>query len=89
MGGESDQVIIGAAEEKLKTVYQAMDAALAHSPYLSGTELTLADLAFVQYTDFLLQSKCEHLVFFFEHVRRWWHGISQRDSYKNPLSAIS
>lgn len=89
MGGESDQAIIGAAEEKLRTVYQVMDATLAASPYLAGSELTLADLAFVQYTDFLLQCKCEHLVFSFEHVRGWWHRMSQRDSYKNPLSAIS
>lgn len=89
MGGETDHAVVGAAEENLKVVYRAMDAALEHSTYLAGEQVSLADLAFVQYTDFLLQAKCENLIFGHEIVRRWWHLMAQRESYKNPLQTIN
>ena len=88
MGGQPDLAVIGSSEEKLAVVYQAMDAQLARGQYLAGGAVTLADLAFVQYTDFLLQAKCEQLVFAHENVRRWWHAMSQRESYKNTLRPI-
>ncbi|RON06639.1 hypothetical protein BK659_20325 [Pseudomonas brassicacearum] len=87
-GGQSDLSIIQEAEEKLKAVYSAMDKTLENSSFLAGEELTLADLAFVQYTDYLLQAKCESVVFAHDNIRRWWHALSQRASYKNPLAMI-
>lgn len=87
-GGEPDESAIKEASEVLKIVYKTMHDELENSEYLAGNDVSLADISFVQYTDYLLQAKCENIVFEHENVRRWWHKMSQRDSYTNLLNVI-
>lgn len=88
-GGETNLAVVKEAEEKLDAVYAAMDRALGEErTFLVGHSFSLADLVFVQYTDYLLKAQSENLVLKYENVRRWWHGVTQRDSYKAPLSVI-
>ncbi|AQT08657.1 glutathione S-transferase [Pseudomonas protegens] len=88
-GGQTDQAVVKEAEEKLNAIYAAMDRAIGEEGrFLVGDSLSLADLAFVQYTDYILKAQSESIVFNYENVRRWWYGLTQRESYKDPLSVI-
>lgn len=89
MGAQPDMAVIGNAEEKLTAVFHAMETQLERSDYLAGDAVTLADLSFVPYTDFLLQAQCESLVFVHKNLRRWWCAMSLRESYRNMLRPIS
>ncbi|CRM43735.1 Dichloromethane dehalogenase [Pseudomonas sp. 24 E 13] len=88
-GGETDLAVVKEAEEKLDAIYAAIDRAIGEEgTFLVGHSLSLADLAFVQYTDYILKAQSESIVFKYENVRRWWYNLTQRDSYKDPLSVI-
>lgn len=87
-GGQPDQAAIKEASEVLKVIYKAMHDELENSEYLAGDEVSLADISFVQYTDYLLKAQCESIVFEHENVRRWWHKMTQRDSYTKLLDVI-
>lgn len=87
-GGETNEVVVNESCEALKIIYKSMNDELEKSEYLAGDEVSLADISFVQYTDYLLKAQCETIVFEHENVRRWWHKMTQRDSYKKLLDVI-
>ncbi len=87
-GGQPDEAAIKEASDALNVIYKTMNGELENSEYLAGDEVTLADISFVQYTDYLLKAQCESIVFDHENVRRWWHKMTQRDSYTKLLDVI-
>ncbi len=87
-GGETNEAAVKEACEVLKVIYKTMHDELEKSEYLAGDEVSLADISFVQYTDYLLKAQCESVVFEHENVRRWWHKMTQRESYSKLLDVI-
>lgn len=73
--------------EKIDTAFGVLDKHLAKSKFLVGDHFTLADLVFLPYTFYLLQSPgLEHSLDKHTHVKAWWDIISARPAWKVATS---
>ncbi len=59
-----------------------IDEALASSPFLAGKELTLADITWMPYVDYLFPSGEGALVTSRKNVAAWWERVSSRPAWK-------
>jgi glutathione S-transferase len=69
----------GAGLEKALTV---MEERLAKSPFLAGSELTLADVCFMPYIEYVMGTPVKDTFAKFPHVTAWWKKISERPAWR-------
>lgn len=71
-----------AAGKALTTTLEVMDKQLAKTPYLAGNDLTLADIVFMPYIDYIMATPAKELITKHPHVTAWWNKISERPTWK-------
>ncbi|MBX3200942.1 MAG: glutathione S-transferase N-terminal domain-containing protein [Labilithrix sp.] len=77
-----EPAVLEAATKALETTTAVMDAQLAKTPFLVGQDLTLADICFMPYVDYLMATPAKELFAKHPHVMAWWTRVSDRASWK-------
>lgn len=90
MGFPSDEKLIKESEEKLAAVLDVYEAHLSKSKYLAGDFVSLADLAHLPFTDYLVGPIGKaYMIKDRKHVSAWWDDISSRPAWKETLEKYS
>lgn len=79
---EQTPEVLKAAAEKLDLAFGVLDRQLASQPFLTGESLSLADLCFAPYLEYLTSSPAASQIAEHAHVARWWAAISARPAWK-------
>lgn len=80
-GGTPDEDKVNAAVAPAKTALEAIESLTVGSPYLLGTELSIADLYLIPVFAYLSQTpEYETTIAQAPKLRAWWNQISQRPS---------
>ncbi|HEX3852113.1 MAG TPA: glutathione binding-like protein [Polyangiaceae bacterium] len=82
---EQTPEVLKAAGEKLDTVYAIMDAQLAKHPFLAGNTLTIADICFAPYLEYLTLTPAAGKLADHPHVAAWWSAISERPAWRKTV----
>ena len=52
------------------------------SPFLAGDHLTLADICFMPYVEYLMGTPVKETIAKFPHVTAWWNKASERPTWQ-------
>ena len=74
------------AAKSLETALGAMDKRLAESPYLAGDAITLADIGYMPYVDYAMNTPAKAIFEKFPNVMAWWKRVSERPTWRKATS---
>ena len=77
-----EAAVLEAAGKGLETALGVMETRLARSPFLVGDQLSLADVCFMPYIEYLMGTPVKETFAKFPHVASWWNKISERPTWK-------
>jgi glutathione S-transferase len=70
-----------AAEAKLKDALGVMDAHLAKNTYFAGDQFSIADISFMPYVGYAIQTKVKDAFAGYPNVMAWWNRVSERPTW--------
>jgi len=83
-GGKPDAAKIEEAKKKLAPAILVLDTHLGKGgPHLVGDSFTLADISFMPYLGYFLQTPEKDVVLSHKNVAAWWKRISERPAWKS------
>jgi glutathione S-transferase len=78
---QQDPAVLEAAGKALDHVCTVMDKQLSSTPYLAGAEFTLADVCFMPYLEYVMNTPAKEIVEKHAPVMAWWKKISARPTW--------
>ncbi|KAL6608208.1 hypothetical protein ACP70R_041271 [Stipagrostis hirtigluma subsp. patula] len=88
IGGARDQRVVDESVGKLRAVLEVYEARLSQSAYLAGDSLSLADLAHVGFTRYLMATEYAALVEEHPSVRAWWERLAARPAVRKVTALM-
>jgi glutathione S-transferase len=82
LGGERNQAAIDAARAGIGVVLDAADRALSSNAYFAGSSLSLADIQWLPYFEYLTRFDDGGLLDGRPHLRAWWERVSGRSTWQ-------
>jgi glutathione S-transferase len=81
-GGKPDLAKVEEAKPKLEKALDVMDKHLAKGPHFVGDQFTLADICFMPYFEYAMNTPAKDLINARPNVAAWWKRVSERPSWK-------
>ena len=88
IGGARDQRVVDEHAGKLREALRAYDALLGERAYLAGDFVSLADLAHVGFTHYLMRTEYAALVEERANVKAWWERLSARPAVRKVAALM-
>jgi len=82
MGGKTDTAKVEEAKTKLKGVVAVLDKHLAKGPHFVGDQFTLADVTYLPYTEYAMNTSAKDMLLGHAGFAAWWKRVSERASWK-------
>jgi glutathione S-transferase len=82
MGGKTDEAKVEEAKKKLDPIVAILDKHLAKGPHFAGDQFTLADISYMPYTEYAMQTSAKDLLLSHTNFAAWWKRVSERPSWK-------
>ncbi|MEO6601649.1 MAG: glutathione binding-like protein, partial [Polyangiaceae bacterium] len=82
---EQTPEVLQAAGAALDLAYRTMDRQLAKQPFLAGSTLTIADICFAPYIEYLTLTPAGGKLAEHPHVEKWWAQVSSRPAWKKTV----
>jgi len=81
-GKEPDQAKIEEARKQVERTLNVMEKQLTATPYLAGSQFSIADICFMPYIEYLFAGKQGDMIDGRPHCSKWWKAISDRRSWQ-------
>ncbi|KAL6594711.1 hypothetical protein ACP70R_048449 [Stipagrostis hirtigluma subsp. patula] len=88
IGGARDQRVVDENVGRLRAVLEVYEARLSRSAYLAGDSLSLADLAHVGFTRYLMATEYAALVEERPSVRAWWERLAAWPAVRKVIALM-
>jgi len=82
---QPDEAKVATLKENLSKVVDILDAYLAKNKYFAGEQFTLVDIAFLPYTQYLIDSGSGDVVLSKPNFAAYWQRISTRTSWQKAI----
>lgn len=82
LGGEPNAAAVAAGREGMQRALDVADRRLAASAYLAGASLSLADIHWMPYLDYLMKTGQGEPIERREHLAQWWNRVSKRETWQ-------
>ena len=82
---EQTPEVLKAAGAALDTAYSTLERQLATQPFLAGSALSLADICFAPYLEYLTLTPAAGKLAEHPHVAAWWASVSGRAAWKKTV----
>jgi glutathione S-transferase len=70
------------AATQLETVLPVMDKQLTGQPFIAGSAFTIADICFMPYIEYAINTPAKDHFARYPHVMAWWSKISERPTWR-------
>jgi glutathione S-transferase len=77
--------VLEGATKGLETALAVMNARLAKAPYFAGDSFTLADICFMPYVEFGMQTPMKQMLGKVSNVQAWWNRVRERGTWQKVL----
>lgn len=74
--------VIDAARAGLEAASTVVDKQLSQSPFIAGSAFTLADVCFMPYVDYVLNTSGKEVVAKHPRLMAWWNKVSERPAWR-------
>jgi glutathione S-transferase len=81
-GQQPDLAKIEEAKPKLENTLSILDKHLAKGPHFLGDQFTLADICYMPYFEYAMNTPAKDLINAKSNVAAWWKRVSERASWK-------
>lgn len=78
-----------AAGEQITNTLTIMDKQLAKHPFIAGEAFTLADISYMPYIEYAMQTPAKDLFAQHPHVMAWWNKISEKPTWRKAVAGPS
>jgi len=85
-GAQPDMAKVEAGRIKLAACAQVMEKQLARGPHILGEAFTLADICFMPYVEYLVQTSEKDVLLGQPNIAAWWKRVSERPSWKKATA---
>lgn len=75
------EAVLEAATKGLDVTCGVMEARLSESPYLAGSEFSIADITFMPYLEYAMTTPAKTTFAKYPHVMQWWNKIAERPAW--------
>jgi glutathione S-transferase len=82
LGGEQNVQAMAAGREGMQSALDTVDRWLASNPYLAGISFSLADIHWIPYFDYLIETGEGEPVMRRKHLSAWWSRVSRRGAWQ-------
>jgi glutathione S-transferase len=82
LGGEQDRTAIATCREGMQVALDVVDGRLAKTPFLAGETLTIADIHWLPYLEYLSQIGESDHVKRRRHLAGWFERVTSRESWR-------
>jgi len=76
-----DAAVLETATKALETTCGVMDGQLAATPFIAGSEFSLADICYMPYLEYVMGTPARDILSKFSHLSSWWSRISARPTW--------
>jgi glutathione S-transferase len=87
-GQPTDAAKLEEGRVKLAPALAVLDAQLAQGPHLVGEQFTLADICFMPYIEYVMQTSAKDVILGRPNVAAWWKRISERPSWAQATGKV-
>jgi glutathione S-transferase len=77
-----EPAVLEAAGKALDTTCAVMDRQLAKTPFLAGSDLTIADIGYMPYLEYAMATPAKDIFAKYPHLMAWWNKLSERPSWR-------
>jgi glutathione S-transferase len=77
-----EPAVLEAAGKAVEAVCAVLDNPLARTPFLAGSELSIADICYMPYIEYTIGSPLKDVYAKHPHVMAWWQRISERPAWR-------
>lgn len=84
-GREQPPEVLKAAGASLDVAYSVLDRRLAEQPFLVGSSLTLADICFAPYLEYLVLTPAAGKLNEHANVAAWWSRVGSRETWRKTI----
>jgi glutathione S-transferase len=82
MGGKCDSAKAEESKAKLAPCLAILDKHLAKGPHFVGDQFTLADICYMPYVEYGMQTSAKDMLMSHTNFAAWWKRVSERSSWK-------
>ncbi len=79
---QQEASVLEAAGKGLELTCGVLNKQLGQTPFLAGSEFTLADIVFMPYIDYGMTTPVREIFAKYPHFTTWWNTIGARPSWK-------
>jgi glutathione S-transferase len=79
---KQDDAVLAAAGTGLETALTVMDKQLANNVFLTGTQFTIADISFMPYFEYAMNTPAKEIFAKHTNVMAWWNRVSERPTWQ-------
>jgi len=80
-----EAAVLETAGKGIEKALGVMDARLAKSPYFAGDSFTLADIVFMPYVEYGMQTPMKQMIAKLPNVGGWWNRVSERGTWQKVV----
>lgn len=80
--------VIDAATKALEVTCAVMDKQLAETPFLAGGEFSLADVCFMPYIEYAMNTPAKDVFAKYPHFMAWWGKVSERATWRKVSGKV-
>jgi glutathione S-transferase len=77
-----DPAVLAAAQAALDVTCNVMEKQLAKTPFLAGSDFSLADVSFMPYIEYAMATPAKDIFAKYPHMMSWWNKISERPTWR-------
>jgi glutathione S-transferase len=77
-----EPAVLEAAGKSVEIALGVMDARLAGSPFLAGSQFSLADVCFMPYLEYAMATPVKAMLTKFPAASAWWSKVSERPTWQ-------
>ena len=77
-----EESAMAGAQQELEHTLPVLDAHLAKHTYFAGDAMSLADIAFMPYVEYGMNTPAKDLFAKHPHFMAWWNRVSERPSWR-------
>lgn len=81
-----EAAVLEAAQVMLHKVFAVAAKPLGVTPFFAGEKLTIADIVYMPYVQYLMQTPVKETIDQYPQIVSWWSRVSTRDSWPKVLA---
>ena len=79
---EQEASVLENAQKELEVAMPVIDAHLAKHDYFAGAQFSIADITYMPYVEYAINTPAKDIYSKFPHFMAWWNRVSERPSWR-------